>query len=152
SQIILKAALAFYRAGDKAAGDEEWKKLQARAKQDGGVHLGGQLVSIDLVKDELDKASKEERLARDVNYYQATPSRTGQLVGGPHTGEPSWAVKTTEPPESGSGDARAWAEDMINAGSRQVEGKGSPPLPAFQPIAVPGLVIYRTYNGVYATY
>jgi outer membrane protein assembly factor BamB len=151
--VILKAALAFYRAGDKAGGDEEWKKLQARAKQDGGIQVGAQVVSIERIREELDKASREEpRLSRDVNYYRFTPSRTGQGTGGPISGDHVWAVSTVLAPESGSGDARSWAEDMINNGSRQVEQKGTPPLPAFQPIAVPGQVIYRTYNGVYAAY
>jgi len=153
TQIILKAALAFYRAGDKAGGDEEWKKLQARAKQDGGIQIGNQLISIDRVRDELDKASREEpRLSRDVSYYRFTASRTGQGIGGPFSGEPVWSLSTVLAPESGSGDARTWAEDMINNGSRQLEQKGMPPLPAFQPIAVPGQVIYRTYNGVYSAY
>jgi outer membrane protein assembly factor BamB len=153
SQILVKAALAFYRAGDKVAGEETWKQLVARAKRDGGVNIGGQLISIDQIKKELDDASREEpRLTRDWSYYRGSPSRTGQGIGGPISGESLWSVSTTLPPESGSGDAKTWVEDLINNGTRQVESKGSPALPGFHPIAVPGQVIYRTYNGVYAAY
>lgn len=154
-QILLKAALAFYRSGDKTAGDEAWKLVVARAKRDGGVSLGsGAVANIETVKEELDRATREEpRSSKDWTYYRGSPSRTGQGVGGPVTAlDPAWTLSTTLPPESGSGDARAWAEDMINNATRQVEGKSTLPMPAFHPIAVPGQVIYRTYNGVYGAY
>lgn len=152
-QVLVKGALACYASGDKAGGDEIWKLVVARAKRDGGVQIAGALVSVDLVKDELDKSTREEpRSTRDWNYYRGSASRTGQGIGGPVSLEPTWTLSTTLAPESGSGDARAWAEDMINNGTRQMEQKSTLALSAFHPIAVPGQVIYRTYNGVYGAY
>src|SRR5262249_27879714 len=68
--------------------------------------------------------------------YRGNASRTGQGAGGDFKLLPAWQLSTVSPPESGSRDARDWAEDMINKGTRELEQKGRPVLHAFQPLAV----------------
>lgn len=152
-QVVIKAALAFYLAGDKTAGDEARALLQARAERDGRLQLGNQRVPITHIKEVLDQARRQGASLDGVwGYYRGTPGRNGQGGGGPFSGAPLWVASTVQPPVDGGGEAKLWAETMIGTGVRQIELKGMPALPAFQPIVIPGQVIYRTYNGVYASY
>lgn len=96
------------------------------------------------------EAAVPRALVADWPLYGGNASRTGQGVGGEFKLEPAWRRSTLLAPENGSGDARVWAEDMINSGRRQLEQKGWPVIPAFQPLVTQNLIIYRTYNGVYA--
>ncbi|MBY0524852.1 MAG: PQQ-binding-like beta-propeller repeat protein [Gemmataceae bacterium] len=145
--VLLKAALSFYRAGDKASGDDTWKLLVAKAKRDGGINIQGQIVSVDRVREELDKGTvSTPRFTFDTPYYRGSANRTNQSVGGPVSLEPVWSHSTL----LARGDGRPpWIETAINEGVRQLEAKGHLPLHAFHPLATNGLVIYRTYDGVY---
>jgi hypothetical protein len=78
-------------------------------------------------------------LVADWPTYGGNASRTGQGVGGEFKLEPAWRQSTVLAPESGSGDARAWAEDMIN----NIEKPGNL-------IFANGQVISQTVDGIAA--
>jgi outer membrane protein assembly factor BamB len=147
--VLVKAALASYRAGDKAGGDEAWKLVATRAKRDGGVKLGDELVPVEQVRAELDTVTRDEpRSTREWHFYRGSPSRTGQGVGGPITGDPGWVQSMLLP----RGDSRPWVEELINGALGQVEQKPQLCLPAFHPLTVNNMAVYRTYDRVYAVY
>jgi outer membrane protein assembly factor BamB len=147
--VLVKAALASYRAGDKASGDEAWKLISTRAKRDGGVKIGEDMLPAEQVRAELDKVTQDEpRSTREWHYYRGSPSRNSQGIGGPVTGEPSWVQSTLLP----RGDSRAWIEELVNGALGQVEQKPQLCMPAFHPLTVADLAIYRTYDRVFAVY
>jgi outer membrane protein assembly factor BamB/tetratricopeptide (TPR) repeat protein len=155
--LLMKAALASYRAGDKAGGDHLWSQLKERAQLDGGLKLNGQLVSLDKVRDELDVAwTGETQTARDWPVYRGAPNRTVQGSGGTPFLEPVWEQTTLprtdiDPPADKRNleAARTWVDGFLTNGISFAEQRQQAIIPAFHPVAVGSKVLYRTYDGVY---
>ncbi|MBY0521794.1 MAG: PQQ-binding-like beta-propeller repeat protein [Gemmataceae bacterium] len=154
TQLLLKAALAYYRAGDKVGGDEVWKLLKDRAKQDGGISVNGKLVSVELVRADLDKIKVPEvQYASDWPQFRGSVGRTVQGIGGPPFLEPTWELGTTLPVTTTAGNhpqlAQEWVKSFIAVGTQLADERGLAVMPAFFPIAVGNKLVYRTYDGIY---
>lgn len=142
---LYRATVALRKSGDHQRADAAWKRLEAKV---GAGHLlvaGQKRTAADLAKE----LAAPQPPAADWPIYRGTPQRTGQGVPGSFKLEPAWQLSTLQPPGVGA-DARNWAHDVVTAGTRQFANKSWPALPAFQPIATKGQVIFRTYNGVTA--
>jgi outer membrane protein assembly factor BamB len=149
---LYRATVTFRKSGDLAQAEAVWKQLTAKLGE-GVLTINGRELNAAALARELDKAAPIHAGLKEWLVYRGNANRTGQGLGaGSFKSAPAWRQSTTLAPESGSGDARTWAEDLINNGTRQVEAKGWPAIPAFQPLVTNGQVICRTYNGVYATY
>lgn len=152
AQTLLKAALACYRAGDRANGDELWKLLTEKAKRDGGLSLGGRLVSLERAREAIDKVTlAEARGAHHWTCYRGSPNRSGQAVAGkPDLEHVAWSMVTTQWPDRAGNGVKAWTEEALTIGTRTLEQRNQPILPAHYPLAIHGKIIFPTYNGVCA--
>ncbi len=146
---LLKAALAFRRAGDADRADQTWKLLTRAAGRD-GVKLGGKAVSLDQLKAEIDRYGSVVQATSPYDWamYRGNASRSAQGNGGAPFLQPKWTEPTFNQPQTGQ-----WLEQAL---AQQQQGKSI--LPAYFPLAatvrfdhgpVP-LLICRTHNGIQA--
>lgn len=148
---LFKAALAFHRNGDRAGCEQVWKLLTAKAKRDGGVVMGEQVVSLERLRAEIDQAAPEEPLGiHDWPNYRGAPDRSGQVIAGTiDLGNVAWDLSTLYLPTRDH-PGKGWTDDLVNTGMQSLEKQNQPILPACHPIAVNGKVILSVYDGVYA--
>lgn len=157
--VHLKAALAFYRAGDKAAGDDVWKQLKEKNQRDNGIRIDGRLVAFDDVRAELDKVTATEtRVAKDWPYYRGSATRTAQGIGGPPFLDPAWENTMLPRPDLALTSkaqldaAKNWVDSFLSAAVSFAELRQQPLLPAYFPVAFGDKLIFRTYDGVQVVY
>jgi outer membrane protein assembly factor BamB len=148
---LYRAIVAFRKSGDQVRAQDTWKRLGAKVGKD-GLTIDGRKLSLEELAKELDKKAPLPG-TKDWPIYRGNPSRTGKGVGGNFKPVPTWRQSTVRPPEQAAAqEARDWAEDMIQNGQRQLALKSWPIMPAFQPLAIEGRLICRTYSGVSAVY
>jgi len=155
TELLIKAALASYRSGDKAGGDHLWGLIKDRGARDGGLKLDGQQVAVERVRDELDKVPVAvAQLPSDWRLYRGAPNRTAQGAGGTPFLEPTWELTTLprtdlDPLNKTHLEAgRLWVNDLLKEGISFAEQRQQAIIPAFHPVAVGNKLLYRTYDGV----
>ncbi|MFN4260330.1 MAG: PQQ-binding-like beta-propeller repeat protein [Gemmataceae bacterium] len=167
---LFKAALAYFRAGDKSRAEEVWQHLKAKTGRDGLV-IANQVVKLDDLRQELEKtgagvlANQEDWL-----LYRGDASRSAQGHGGPPFLEPhlGWPRSTLVPEslkesdKAADSEASRHIEATLKTSLSYLEGFQQPILPGFHPITgkayvrrgmdnvLSDVVIYRSYDGIYA--
>jgi hypothetical protein len=172
--LLFKAVLAHQRGlaarGDQGRADEDtrrtearinelWKKLADQLGPVGSLALGPVTVSLEQARRELDRpvATVQAQAVGAWPLVGGTPSRTGKGDGGIAFLEeerfPRRALLDVLPGENdpkSSADAAEWIRTTLEGVLRTQEEKHAAVIPAFLPVAAPGKLIFRTYDGVYA--
>lgn len=141
---LIKAGLAFRRAGEVAKADQVWKQLTERVGRE-GLRLGDRLVPLAQVRAELDRGlNNAVNPAYDWPLFGGNPSRSAPSRGSaPYLQERVWQDSTIPTGKESLDEIRRWIDD---AGRVRVDDV----LPACFPIATGGKLIYRNYSGVVA--
>lgn len=156
ARVFFKAALAFTRSRDSGAADEVWKKLEIKSRRDGGILLGGEIVSLDRAREEMRQLVSGEPLrAYDHVCFRGSPDRIAQGIGGHPFLEPTWRASSlprlTDIGISREDRQRAHdrVKEMVDKAASDLGGQFQQPLlPAFFPITVGDKLIWRTYDGL----
>jgi outer membrane protein assembly factor BamB len=144
--ILYRAALSFARSGDRQRAEELWKQIEPEARKAGGLKLGNDLVPLNKLQEQL-KGSPAPATVADWPMFRGGPTRTEQAPGGAPFLEPIWTVSTLPTGTT----PRSWIDDHLTLATRYwQEQRKQPILPAFFPVAVKDMVVYRTYDGIYA--
>jgi outer membrane protein assembly factor BamB len=164
-RLLYKAVVAFKRTGEKFYGDLAEKLWQQLESEVGGIGLtiGRANVPLELLRKEVDRRGSAVALGGLAEYsmVRGNPSRTAQANGGIPLMEDRFDSKVSmfEHPEalpSGLPDdrdskaGRKWIKDNLKEVFREAEAQNVGTLPAFFPIAAPGKLIVRTYEGIFA--
>lgn len=151
---LLKAALAFKRAGDAEAAEKTWKRVAEKAGR-GEIVLGGQKTTVDRLRAEFERPidGAGALTPRDAYVFRANATRSATGAGGAAFLEPRWTTSML-PLDDAKGDtpkedvdATNWIRQNLEAALKTLENR--PILPSFFPIATNGKLLYRTYDGVY---
>jgi outer membrane protein assembly factor BamB len=121
------AALALRRCGQQARAEQAFRRLAAAAR--GGLRLGGRVVSVPQLREEMDRLEAPGPAAPTPG-----PEGAGSL-------QPRWTRPTVHEPRT-----RAW----LQAALQQQQGHSRPALPAFVPLLAGDRVVYRSHRGVHA--
>jgi outer membrane protein assembly factor BamB len=150
---LVKAALAFRRAGESARADEIWKVL-ARVAGRQGVPVGGRAVPLEALEKEVTAYAGAAAPASPYDWalYKGNASRCAQGNGGAPFLEDKWpgGYPTFEDANTTGQLLQKEIEDRLD--------KKEPVLPAFFPVAVTvrtdtgskPLLVYRTHSGICA--
>lgn len=153
---LLKAAMAFRRADDakhEKSAQKVWDELEKQFPRD-GLQIGRKSYTL---------ADLRQEFARPVESLFGTigddlvamrlgnASRTGMAVGGTPFLDPSFHVPMYYRTEGNGGDGAEWVEQAIEQIYRRLDrSKGQVAIPGFFPVTTPNLLIFRSYDAVYA--
>jgi outer membrane protein assembly factor BamB len=154
---LFKAALAFRQAGDRANAEtreadapartnftQAWKRLAAKLGRE-GLRVGDELISLDQLRRELDKAAVAELASPfDWAVFRGNSGRSAKGRGGDPFLENKW--RTSLLGEKLNPTAQEWIEKA----QHQQQFRPEVMLPAFFPVAACGKLIYRSYSGIHA--
>ncbi|MBL8796120.1 MAG: hypothetical protein JNM56_19620 [Planctomycetia bacterium] len=145
---LYRMALAFYRAGDKPAGDRLWQRLATAVKPDGGLKVGKEFHNLDQLRKLFDRAFADEQPGMPHwPIFRGGPRRTESAAGGIPILNAAWSA-TMLPNDAA---VKAWTENHLNVVARIIQGqRGEPLLPAFFPVVTRGQLFFRGYDGVQA--
>jgi outer membrane protein assembly factor BamB/tetratricopeptide (TPR) repeat protein len=153
---LFKAILAFRRTGEPAKADQTWKRLTKKAAR--GIQLGDQLVSLDRLQQELDRALLNDQPANQSEWpmYGGSPNRSAQGNGSAPFLERDWyqPLHGYDKVDNSNEHADIWVKDAVS----NLERRQLPVLPAMHPIAATiqkegkslPLVLYRSFYGIHA--
>lgn len=157
---LLKAALAFRRAGDTANYAKAWAILRRQIAAD-GLTLGDQTLSTEQVESILNQGRTAElaHADREVPMFRGVPSRCTQYVGGqPYLDDVKWsqpAIKKYDGDrESDFTESASWVQQAIESQRTSQQAV----LPGFFPVAATiqtdegakPMLFYRSYWGIHA--
>src|SRR5262249_40720026 len=147
---LVKAALAYRRAGDTAKADQTWRLLARAAGRD-GVRINGRAVSLDELQQEINSYATVEAPASPYDWamYKGNASRSASGNGSAPFLEAKWTYPTFQESQTGQ-----WIDQAV----KQRESRQDAVLPAFFPVAATvrsdkgslPLLIYRSHWGVHA--
>jgi outer membrane protein assembly factor BamB/tetratricopeptide (TPR) repeat protein len=146
---LLKAVLAFRRAGDKARAEDAWNRLAKATRT--GVVLGDRTVSLDELRQELDKvvADLPPTSPYDWALFKGNPSRSAVGNGSPPFLEVRWTHSTIRESQT-----KQWLDQAV----KRQEEMQYPVLPSSFPVAATvqtekgplPLLLFRSYWGIHA--
>jgi outer membrane protein assembly factor BamB/tetratricopeptide (TPR) repeat protein len=167
AKTFFKAALAAQRFGDAELAAKLWKQL-ADQVGDKGLTFGKQTYTLEQLRAEFERnAQIGSRNISSVQVVRGDATRTAQGVGSTPYFVPRLAVSmfvpdpSKEKPPDGLPKDTAflstaeWVQEKIRSATEMVEKSSSskrPLMSGFFPIAGNNIVIFRTYDGVYAVY
>jgi outer membrane protein assembly factor BamB len=138
--VLLKAALAYRRAGGAEKADATWKRLASEAPD--GVAVGPKVVPLDELEKELQRPAVAQAVgAGDWPVFGGDAGRSAEASGATFDPAPRWQKPTVR-----DGVARTWVLDAV----RQQQAASQPVLSGSFPITAGGKVIFRTHRGVAA--
>lgn len=153
---LFKTVIAFKRSGDPRYAAEAaavWADLEKKFPRDGLV-LGRKAYSLDDLKKEMDRPVEMlfGKLSDEfVAGRYGNASHTGVGDGGTPFLDPQFSVKMRYRTEELYRDGADWVKEAVIYGVRRMDqAKGQVALPGFFPVTAPNLILYRTYDGVYA--
>ncbi|MGL6095798.1 MAG: hypothetical protein ACRC7O_08400, partial [Fimbriiglobus sp.] len=153
---LLKAALAFKRAGDSQhaeAAEKAWADLEKKFPRD-GLTVGRRAYTLEELRQEFTRPV--ELLFGTVGddlvaMRYGNPSHTGQGVGGTPFLDPAFTRNMLYHTDGSDGSGADWVRQATEQAFRRLDrAKGQVALPGFFPVTAPNLVLYRTYDAVYA--
>lgn len=152
-QVQFKAALAYRRAGNVAASDKLMAKVADRVGSTGHLDFGRSRLTLAQLTAELGRevASDSAPGLFDWPLYRGNATRTAMGVGGTAYLQPRWSASLIEHDETSESKDKPtveWIKEHLDTAFRQL--KDRPILPAFFPVAAPGKLIVRDYDGVTA--
>jgi outer membrane protein assembly factor BamB len=135
---LYKAALAFQGNGETTKAEETWKRLTVSAPD--GIRVGDRLVGLAELKNGFQQPKPATSAGLTAwTMFRGDPSRSASSAAGAPRLQPHWQVATVAHPQ-----ARTWIESALD------RARGQSILPANEPLATQGKVIYRSQRGVHA--
>ena len=151
--LLARAAAAYKRTGDSrltADTDRLLDRLDRSAPRDGLAVGRKTLTAADLRRQIGESATKSPRAGEETVGRYGNPSHTGRGVAGSPFLDPAFAVPLLYRTDD-TKDGADWVREKLGEVYKQLDpGKGQVAVPGFFPVTVPGLVVYRGYDAVYA--
>jgi outer membrane protein assembly factor BamB len=149
---LYKMALSCRRAGELKKADEAWKKLEPRLREEGGLRINGELVTIDQLLKVLNDIPRPQTAdLHDWPLIHGNMTNSAQAIGSPPLlDKVLWQRPTVLDKNDYSGDvekgveAKEWIDKALKQNGDQAV------LPGSFPIAAGKLLIYRSYTDVRA--
>ena len=153
---LFKAAVAFKRSGDPRQAEavaQLWDRLTKTYPRD-GLAFGRKTYTLDDLKRELDRAVDTGfgQLGDDVVAMRyGNPSHTGRGEGGTPFLDQSFGQSLISRHDDKRADGAEWVRQSIDGAFKSLDrSKGQVAIPGFFPVTAPGLILFRTYDEVYA--
>jgi tetratricopeptide (TPR) repeat protein len=152
---LYKAALAFRRSGDAKHADlakTTWEKAEKPIARDGLV-IGRRTFTADQLRAELERPVQTVRVSTAVSEWPmryGNAARNATSDGGPPFLDPAFKpVPMLYTPDD---EANSWIKVQLERlfARDSTQQKASLPLPGFFPLTAQDMVVFRSYNGVYA--
>jgi outer membrane protein assembly factor BamB len=135
---LFRAALAFHRGGNPKLAEQVWKQLTTAAPD--GLRFGERMVSLEQLRQELDRLPASELLVGDWPVFRGNASRSARGRGELPLLEPSWRQTTCEP------FTRQWLEGK----AKLLESMHLHRLQGAFPLVVQGKVVVKGQSGLIA--
>jgi outer membrane protein assembly factor BamB len=155
ARVLLKAAVAFKRSGDPRQAESVGKltdRLEKKFPRD-GLAVGGRTFTLDELKQQLDRPAEVLGRLGDglVTMRLGNASHTALGHGGTPFLDPAFAVPLLWRTDGREKEGKDWVEENLKAAMRHLDrAKAQVAIPGFFPVTAPNLILYRTYDGVYA--
>ncbi|OWK44317.1 hypothetical protein FRUB_02249 [Fimbriiglobus ruber] len=152
---LFKAVVAFRRTGDARQAETAaklWDRLEKKFPRD-GVVFGRKTYSLEDLKKELDHPAELLGQIGDgfVSMRYGNPTHTGLGDSGTPFLDPSFAFPMLYRTDDQSREGSEWVRQKLEESLKQLDrAKGQVAIPGFFPVTAPNVIIYRTYDGVYA--
>ena len=153
-RVLFRMALALKRSGDPRHATL-YATISARLVKEttrDGLQIGRKTFTPDQLKAELERpvaATKISSLVGEWTMRYGNPARNGTVEGGP-----PFLVPVFDPIPmlyTGKNEANDWiGEQLESLFDREAKNQKTLPLPGFFPVTTPDLVIFRSYDAVYA--
>ncbi len=151
--LLARAATAYKRTGDPKLAldaDKLFDRLDRAAPRD-GLAVGRKTFTPDDLRKQASEVATRVRVGEAVAGRYGNPSHTGRGPAGSPFLDPAFAPVPLLYRPDVSRDGAAWVTDKLDEVYKKLDpGKGQVVLPGFFPVTVPGLVVYRGYDAVYA--
>lgn len=151
---LFKAAVAMKRSGDPRHADLQktvWDKFGAATKGN-GLAIGRKNYTTEQLRAELDRPVSAVAANAGVNEWAmrlGNPQRNAVVEGGTPFLEPVFRPLTMF--HTGDDEGNTWVKgELDRLFNRESKTNRVLPIPAFFPLTTPDLIIFRSYNGVYA--
>jgi outer membrane protein assembly factor BamB len=154
-RVLFKAAVAFRRSGDPRQAEavsQLMERLEKKFPRD-GLQIGTRTFSLGELRQQLDRPAEVHGRLGDglVTTRLGNASHTGLSDGGTPFLDPTFAVDMLYRSEGNEKEGKDWVEDNLRLALRHLDrAKAQVAIPGFFPVTAPNLVLYRTYDGVYA--
>jgi outer membrane protein assembly factor BamB len=154
-RVLLKAAVAFKRSGDPRQAESVARlmdRLEKKFPRDGLV-IGTHTYSFDDLKQQLDRPAELSGRLGDglVTTRLGNASHTAAVSGGTPFLDPAFAVPMLFRTDGPDKEGKDWVEQNLQAAMKHLDrGKSQVAIPGFFPVTAPNVILYRTYDGVYA--
>jgi len=154
---LFKAVLAYNRAGDKKNSDKAWARLEPRLREQGGLKINGDVVTIARLNEFLgEKTSSLFIGANDWPMIHGNLTNSAQATGSQPLLDAADIIVTRPTvldKEEGGGPAGQFAADRLReAINHQRSLPNAAVMSGTFPIAANKLAIYRTYRDLRAVY
>src|SRR5262249_23651900 len=137
---LFHATLAFHCAGDRKGEQQAWNRLAADAGNK-PLRIGAHVVSLEELRQELDREPRAGSLGADWPVFRGSPNRLANAHAAAPFLEPRGQTETISEPLT-----RVRVDQAI----AHLNRVSQPVLPAFFPIVVDGKLVYRSYRGIHA--
>jgi outer membrane protein assembly factor BamB len=137
---LIRATLAFRRAGDETNAARAWKLLKERAGRE--VAIGGKFISLTVLDKKLSAVRSGgwgSSAAPSWQVFRGAPGRTATAVGKATRLASGWRQPTVE---------SRFVSDWLDEAQDKLKTRGESILPAAVPLAVGGKIIYRSHRGI----
>ncbi len=154
-RVLFKAAVAFKRSGDPRQAEAVARlmdRVEKKYPRD-GLAIGGRTFTFDELKQQLDRPAEVLGRLGDglVTMRLGDPSHTALTHGGTPFLDPAFAVPLLYHTDGQDKEGKDWVEDNLRAAMKHLDrAKSQVAIPGFFPVTAPNLILYRTYDGVYA--
>ncbi len=155
-RVLLKAAIAFKRSGDARQGESVaklWGQLEKTFPRE-GLAVGRKNYTLDELKAELDRhidLGGSRATDQYVSMRLGNASHTGTGDGGTPFLDPIFTKPLLLRRDGVARQGAEWVAQSLEAAFKRADpAKREVSLPGFFPVTANGMVIYRTYDGVYA--
>jgi outer membrane protein assembly factor BamB len=156
-RVLLKAAIAMRRSGDPRRGEEAGKLFELMEKNfpRDGLAMGRKVYSLEEIKKEYDRVVDLGQ-GRNADLYLTNrlgnAAHTSLAEGGTPFLDPAFTPKSmVYRGDEISKYGAEWVLQNLEAAFKKLDpSKREVALPGFFPLTAPGMVIYRTYHGIYA--
>ena len=155
-RVLFKAAIAFKRSGDARQGESVaklWQQLEKSFPRE-GLAVGRKNYTLDELKAELDRPidlGGSRATDKFVTMRLGNAAHTGTGDGGTPFLDPIFTKPLLFRRDGVARQGAEWVAQSLEAAFKRADpAKREVSLPGFFPVTANGMVIYRTYDGVYA--
>lgn len=154
-RVLFKAAVAFKRSGDPRQAEavaQLMDRLEKKFPRD-GLAIGTRIFSFGDLRQQLERpAELVGRVGEElVTVRLGNASHTAVGIGGTPFLDPSFTVPMLYRTDGPDKEGKDWVDQNLQAAMKFLDrAKAQVAIPGFFPVTTPNLILYRTYDGVYA--